>query len=572
MRPPRRAGFGGPLVIALSVTLMLFSFGLATSFQSQGVTRAVQKSVYNDLCEGHATAALREALYRLRAAANAEGTEAYTRLRDPEFPSAFAVPASELRWSGADLDADPRFELAAGGVRVEVLRRSLAALEQEERVDYEVLGVLRVTARVEGPRGSAATRVEEYGFRVVLTAPARPFDSPTLFLADPRYLLTRDNWRGDANVAIELAVSRLTEFRALMVRTAAGFEELARKIRDLIDEAGESNAEADEALRISEELAREFAEAAEEPTYPPAWELFPPDAPTQDREGAIHLFHPSLSVYTYAPRIDMDKLGLPLLLAPLTRALEDQEPALEEALVAFKREVDAADLDFPAIERTGDAYRTSMAEQAGVLHRMLGIYKEFQDLLIEVGGEARDMVARRLRRFSLLDYAWKAPYRFAGPGAAARASAFLRGPGHPNGVVMVDDPEETLELEISGLEGRLVVAASGDVRIVRATVADPGADVLTIVARKGLEIEGMVQAALVCQSDRIRSSGEAIVGSLLLDELSPATPLDLLFRGNLTRQDAIQTGVDQGGLRPPPDPHTLHVTIGPEPLYRRLER
>ena len=97
---------------------------------------------------------------RLRLDADLPGSEAFALLRSAEFPVAIGYPLDALPATRAEVARDARYRLD-GPVQVELLRRSLAALEPAERVDFEALAVVRLTARVLGPSASSATlRVE----------------------------------------------------------------------------------------------------------------------------------------------------------------------------------------------------------------------------------------------------------------------------------------------------------------------------------------------------------------------------------------------------------------------------
>lgn len=566
----RRRGLGVSLVTVLGVILILFAFALSLGFRGQGVTASVQRSVYRDVAEGLAASAAAEALHRVRQGAGDQGSPVFELLRTGNTPATLSLGPEALPFVATEVALVLGYQLDP--VEVTVLRRAAASLEVDERVPFEALGVLRVTARVRGPRGSRGDHEVEHGFRAVMTAAPRPFDLATLMILDPRTLLTEGSYRQDANVAIATAAERLATFRTVFRDLAAGFEALAQRIQDLIDEAGESSGEADEALRISRKQAAAFAAAAEEPTWPArAWATRPPDSPTLDRFDELHLFHPELVVYSLADEIELGRLDLPTLVGPHAAYVEADEPELEELGRVFREAVKAEDPSFPSIDQLGDAYRARVLTHAGHLDATLRAYKEFQDLLVEVGGAGREELLLRYRRFRLADQIWKTPYLFRGEGAAGRAAALLA--HHPEGLVVVDPSpaRETLEVDLDSFSGRLVVASAAPLRVNRVRVVDEARDAVVLVGYQGIEVAGTVEAGIVDLAGAYRSGGESFRGALLLDHVPPGAARELMLRGALRRQVGLASGPEaEGGARPPPLATRIQVVLSPEPMHRKV--
>lgn len=574
-----RAGFGVPLVTVLAVVLTLFLFGLSLGFRGQGVTASVQRSVYRDVASSFARSAAAETLHRLRREANQEASPVFDLLRSQD-PAALSFTLDQLPQTFVELAVDDRYRLA-GGVEVRLLRRAATSLVAEERVPFECLGVLRVKARVTGPRGMVGTWEADYGYRVVLTAAPRPFDIPTFMLLDTQELLSRDAYRGDANVAIQTAVARIATFQQVFRDLALAFSELADKVREMIAKARKAGRKGKKYVRKGEAILAivvHLQTSYEQASRPPVWPARPwvarePDSPTLDNFDELHVFHPELVVYSLAEEIDLTRLDLPGRLRDDARFVEADEPELEALGEQFKRTLEAQDPDFPRMKVEGDAYRVRVLEHVRRLDAMLQVYKEFQDLLVELGGEARSEVFRHYRRLALNDQIWKTPYLFEGEGAVEAARVFLS--NHPRGMVVVNPPEgsrEVLEVSLDDYQGRLVVASSAPVRLDQVRLRDRNRDAVVFLAYQGLEVAGSVEAGLVDLSGRFRASGNSFSGSLVLDRLTTRSALDLMFRGTLRRQPGLLSGPDDGSPdREPPLDRNLHVVLGPEPIHRRVE-
>ena len=567
-----RAGFGVPLVVVLGVVLVLMSLGLSLGVRSQGVTRSVRRAVFRDEAEAFAQAALQEALYRLRVGANEPGP-IFEMFRVEEVPAA----AARLRRGGpsllhtrALLARDPRYTLVGGGVEVEVLRRGAATLQPEERVAYEAPGVLQLRATVEGPMGITGTKVADYAFRAVLTGAPRPFDTATFFLADPRNLLFREAYRGGANKAIATGAEQVSRMRTMVLEMADAFEEL---------EAGASKHGPSQATaRRLEEAYRAAAEPASWPARP--WQVRS-EASSESLENAneIHMFYPELMVYSLAEDLELATLDLPTRFQELVPALEADEPRIEELGTQIQDLLPIEDLDqVPVLEALCDEFLPLVLGYVDRHEQMLTAYKDFQTAVVEVGGEARSLLLERYRRFQLRDQIWKTPYLFAPethPDPVAAATAFLA--EHPEGMVVVRGGSggsgSSLDVDLDGYSGRLVLACDLPVRLNRIRVQDPSRDTVTVLAYQGLEVAGSVQAGLHHLGGSYRSAGGSFQGALHLNAVPESGGLELIFRGNLQRQQALASAPQPppGQALAEPPGELVHVVVGAEPLRREVE-
>jgi len=139
--------------------------------------------------------------------------------------------------------------------------------------------------------------------------------------------------------------------------------------------------------------------------------------------------------------------------------------------------------DIDQFAQAAESHIATAHEIALLFHDMLQGYKIFQDALIEVGGPERIRILKRIRRLDATEQPWRNHYKFSGAGSAARATAFVSRDPPPSGVLWVENhDDETLNININNLNGRLQIIASGNVQVQNATVADPSRDVLIIVS------------------------------------------------------------------------------------------
>lgn len=567
-----RAGFGVPLVVVLGVILVLMSLGLSLGVRSQGVTRAVRRAVFRDEAEAFAQAAVQEALYRLRVGANRPDDPAFALFRVEEVPAAAAtlrVRGDALLHTRAMLARDSRYALVGDQVEVEVLRRGAATLEPEERVGYEAPGVVQLRATVVGPMGITGTKVVDFAFRAVLTGAPRPFDTATFFVADPRHLLLREAYLGEPNQAIQSSVTQVEGLRQSLIDMAAAFAEL----EDAADDADD-----DGSAQLARDLKDSYLAAVEPGTWPARRWTVRPEASSEslENEDEIHLFYPALMVYSLAEDLELETLDLPTRFEALVPEIVAAEGPLRELNQAIDAMLPIEDEgQIPVLAERCRAYLQLVLEHVARHEQMLTAYKDFQAALIEVGGDARDVLLARYRRFLLRDQVWKAPYVFSPathPDPVAAATAFLA--EGPEGMVLVrGGPGDQLDVSLQGYEGRLVLACDVPVRLSKVTVADPSRDAVTVLAYQGLEVSDTVQAGLYLLGGGYRSAGGSFEGALHLNTIPESGALELILKGNLTRQPALASAALPGPGQPlaEPDPEKVHVVVGAEPLRREVE-
>jgi ElaB/YqjD/DUF883 family membrane-anchored ribosome-binding protein len=556
--------------------LTLFLFAISLGFRGQGVTASVRRSVYRDVASNFARSATAEALHILRKESNQEGTLSF-RLMHTQGPATMTLGLDQLPHTFGELAVEKRYGLE-GGVEIRILRRAASSLLPEERVPFEALGVLRVTASVKGPRRMVGKSEADYGYRVVLTAAPRPFDLPTFMLVNPTELLRRGAYKGDPNIAIETSAAQIKNFHKILQEMESYFGESAKKAEKKLRKSlipKNIKKKLKKALQILQGLQQSYSQGSKAPTWPArAWIVREPDAATLDNYEELHVFHSQLLVYSLESEIELEKLNLPSRVGSDASEVEREEPKLIDQGKKVEAALNAQNPDQMDETKTLCLdYLKKVLEQVRRLDAMLQVYKEFQDLLIEVGGDAQEELLMRYRRLRFADQEWKTPYLFHGPQAVAQATKFLA--SHPRGMVVVNTPEgskEELVVRLNDFQGRLVLVSTAPLRLEQIRLRDATRDAVICIGYNGLEVAGEVEAGLIDRSGQYISGGDTFTGSLILDHLTSDSPLDLIFRGKLRHQDALLSGPDSGsGGRPPPLERNLEVIIGPEPLHRMVE-
>lgn len=594
-----RAGYGSTLLVVSGVVLLLVPLTVMLSTRSRGLTSLVRRSGHASSCEELAAMAIREGLRVLRLTANDPGEDAFTFFRATEAGGSLLVAAQKLERTASELAARTGYSLV-GDVEVQLLRRSLSAPRPSERVAYEAEGVFRLRAEVTGPKGPGAVLVEEYGFRSALAAVPRPFDGATFFLGEPWPLLNEvvfqepgSSQRGSANSTLHAAISRVHRYRWFVAEMADFFEGLAKEADEGLDSLPPFGFKKEKKLlkrtrKDARTLEKRYRRLLDEwPTRD--WKLYSPAEPHDPTgAGALHLFGWPMAVYSAAQEIDLGKLNVPRRLQPLVDDLQAQVEPIELVVRRIQKELSSSNLHGWSAE-PAEQFLGLIPDHLRTLDEMLTVYKDFQDALVEIGGpqegEAPDGYWDSLRgHFTRLGHRAqerRAQFVFRGPGAARQAAEFLNRDPSPSGVVYVSDPEDELVVDLRDVEGRLVVVSEHAMRVVRATVRDPdpgSGDHVTLIGAGRLEVQaasGELMASVVAVGSEVdlgRSGlSSSLTGSLVIKQILGGDA-NAVLAGTLHRRPSAP-GSNSGAADslPLPAPETIHVALGPTPVYRRFE-
>ncbi len=554
-RARRRHGSGTILFAVAALLVVMAVLAMSMSARSRGVTAMSQKAIYNEKCAEFAEMAITEAAHYLRIHANDRDHAAYQLFRAQDRGATLQIIPDDLVHTYREVQRIPGYSLGYG-VKIEVVRRAAIGIQREERVPYEAVGVVRFSTTVSGPKSSGVDRTDEYGFRSVLTAPPRPLDMCTFFLRNPDALLRKGAFDGDANRTIEEFAKSLRVRKKSLADMIPIFQQMASlgmpgDVQGLIQ-------------RLQSTIASWPAQD---------WQVFRTDqANTTGKPAQLHLFDNPVIFFSAEEQIDLAKLDLPTLITQPVSSILQRDQQIEgivRELQALAQAQSASDIN-RAIAAT-DRVRDLIAQNAAEIEKVMVAYKEFQDLLIEVAGQARDELEKRVRRLEAEEQPWKAHYRFIGEGGAKQAAAFLDRDPPPSGTMYVQDPTEALVVNVRNLKGRLSIVCMGDMTIQNATVQNPDEDLLILTGYGRLEVEGPIQAAIVSWNGGYGSRGESFAGSLILDEIPAGTATDAVLKGTLTRQKSVLSGEPGNSTRPPPFEWCLHIALDPVAPYRRVD-
>ncbi len=566
------------IVVVLALLVILGAWAFSMSFYSQSTTQQSARAQYTERCTDFAEMALAETMHAIRIRVNDPNeTLLFTKFRESK--------PQPLKFGNSDI---PRTMDAASGYKgytisdviVEVPRRTSIGVEAEERVPYEAVGITRLAVTVTGHMNTKVTKVVEYGFRSVLTAPPRPLDMLSFFIADPRTLLVKGAFKDNPNDTIDFCLRLMADRKRFYTEWVPRFKDLAKTASD----GGFSS----QASRINA-VAQKFQDAAtfqaNRPGFWPVpdWIAVQPGESSRDK-NKLHKFAWPICVYTNRPKVELSHFNLPNIVGPRVKSVIDSDTPMKTLGNTFTEVYDKyknikskpaeseINADVSRVEKDSETHFKLVHNMARDLDAIMNAYKIFQDDLIEVGGKERERIFKRIRRLEAREQPWRNHYHFTGAGAAKKATKFINQDPPPSGVVFVEDPEDALIVNISNLAGRLQLITQGDMIVESATVQDLNRDVLILISYGELDLRSQVNAAVISWGGKYAARGEPIVGSLIMNNIPEFTSLaaiEDMFSAPLTFQPKLRSGPEGNRKRAPPDPDTLHIAFGPMPPYRR---
>lgn len=581
-----RRGSGILIMIVLALMVILTAWAFSMTFYSKGAAKQSARAQFRERIAIHTHMALTEAAHWIRTHANDDGTPSIFNLVRDYDGGSIELAAKDLAATSAEVARYPGYSI--GDVRVDVLQRAATGRNKEELVAYEGVGVLRLTVEGFGPNSTRSTRIEDYGFRAVLTAPPRPFDMLTVYVQDPWTLLSKGAYNNDPNATLDWIVQKNVQFQATLQK----YEQWTRRLGELSNLSSKlgrtDHSPALNQLADLVGLARQWKDLAPG-TWPfPPWTVVHPSA-GGGGQYSLHYFSRPLLVFSAEDEFDLTQLDLPSEVGDRVESIlgrNKESRKLDEGLQAILQSYEQylqqqSAPDDATIARDVQEWERQLREIVILIHstakewaEMMEAYKKFQDALVEVSDPAEHTrLTNRARRLEMIEQDVRSHYRFLGAGAAAEAAKFLspdRGPP-PSGTVYVSDPKETLHIRIEGLTGRLQVISTGPMQVDRATVDNLNRDVLMLIGYKEVNVAGQCEAAVISWGSRYYSNGQDIRGALILDQVDPGASFEdikLMFSGTVYRQKAILSGKTSGKFRGKPFDHVIHVALDPAPPFR----
>ena len=530
-RPARaRAGVGVLPVIVLVLLLVLALVAMSQKFFGSQITGQTTRLAMGRLAEQLAGSAVEEVLHTLRSHANDPADPLFPELRREVYagdPSEFSLPV-QAPHSQELAAAEPFRGFVLEDVRADVVRQA-----QFSGLPYEKYGLVRCRARAGirmGLTEKVSRTVETWlDMKVILGTTPRPFDQTTVYIDDGASLdPARSNRRmDDALRALETWTGEKADFR----------QQLEAK-KATIQPPGSADALLEEYGRLSIPKMRES--------------LHPLD------EEDVTFFRVQDSV-------ELKELDLP-------GAVSRHESELEapDRRLAATRSALQASFEQAALHRD---YLAALQEAVAVRTRFLQWLVGFQNTTSEYGGDAHAELAGFDRKFELIEWQRKAWHILReGPDGSVNTQlvALKRRLGRLNGVIVIENPSETLALEgdLGEPWGMLVLVTSGRVRLNNTNRRAGAAELLTVVSQGAMEVEGEVHASL-CPRERISLAPGAVVkGNLILRSAANLSA----FQGRVEHDGRFYSGRTTSSDSSGAFPGYYLVGFGPRPVCREVQR
>jgi hypothetical protein len=530
-RPARaRAGVGALPVIVLALLLVLALVGMAQKFFGSQITGQTTRLAMGRLAEQLAGSAVEEILHHLRSHANDPADPLFLELRQEIYAGDPGEVSLTVRAPHAQgLASDQPFR----GFVLEDLRADLIRQAQFSGLPYEKFGLVRCRARASirmGLTEKVARTVETWlDVKVVLGSTPRPFDQTTVYIGDGASLDPgRANRRmEDALRALETWSTEKTDFQSQLEARKASLQP-----------PGSAEALLEEYARLSIPRMRESLHSLEEE---------------------------DVTFFRVQDSVELQELDLPGAVGRHESELDAPDRRLAATRSALQASFEQA-----SVHRD---YLAALHDAVTVRTRFLQWLVGFQSTTSEYGGEAHAELASFDRKFELVEWQRKAWHVLReGPEGSVNTQlvTLKRRLGRLNGVIVVENPSETLALEgeLGEPWGMLVLVTSGRVRLNNTNRRAGAAELLTVVAQGAMEVEGEVHASL-CPRERISfASGAVVKGNLILRSAANLSS----FQGRVEHDPRFHSGRTTSSDSSGAFPGYYLVGFGPRPVCREVLR
>jgi len=579
-RSRRGVGAAFVIVVALVVIAAIVAFG--RSFFSSFVADRTQKSISGDLALDLAINALEEGRFRLAMAANdpKSGNRFFKMFRGRGEIMQGEMTLAQLPVLQQDLETYPTHSLYGGSLGIEVLFQAASSLQCP--TPHDRFGTLRMTAEIYDSHSHVFRRLHQvFDYRVSLTAPPRPFDIFTLFIADPGFIVHSWALNDNANDNIDAAMKRLDEL-------GQKNDEFIEMIEQGIDQFEAKSSSffptgdgIDEARSNLKQAQGHFLAVKEKW---PIVKLLDSSSNTSDAMDSLHRFPDDpFAIASFEDEIDCQTLNLPHRIERRVASITAAEGKLKEAIDNFRGFLEKKPSDLSPLPELSEAYKDSLLRVAREYRGMLlEDYKSFQDTVFEISGKAYHFLDPFIAQLDKIDYRLKAtavlkkhePTDDTVVSLNEQLEALLDlGDGY-HGVIFVENTNEEIIIDRT-FKGRTVLVVEGDINVVNARLDDPTQDLLTIICLGQLNLSGPCEASLIpwmgftCSSKNCTIEGNLILGR---PDFTVNTPEELLSPF-IKRGSHLRAGPEvPPGTPAPAHSDYLYVTIAPEALFTEIER
>ncbi len=511
----RKRGSGSFLVIIVTLVLLAAILGMYQMTFSSHVVSHVNRAALGEVALLLAESATQEIMTDVRRRVNDPSDELFALFRrelvkvnESTFSIEVEVPAlKELMKTKAYAD------YTIDGISAEVSLQSLFT-----KIPYEKYGVIACSAKISRRLGltDTVTRTMKSAseFKVALLAPPRPFDQVSFMVTDTNYLIQ------GANFKIRESIRELTD---------------ARKFRN-------------EVVNAIKAAGKDYS-AIKKIKIPSRKKL----------KKRVHLFKEPLTIFSVREVVKLEKVDLPRRLSKTTASIKKIERSYLRACEQLKRDFNN--------ELALSSYRDKLKGWVKAHQKRLNSVRTFQSTFVEYSGKARERFSSFFYKLEPAEWRAKAFYRIGGASVNQQLAA-LRAKLNPlNGIVFIDNPDETLDLEgdKGSFAGRVVIVTTGNVVI---GDSPAGAGVLTVVSFGNLSVTGPCRASIIANQRISVSSNATILGNVILREVRSFGAL----KGKVTYDRVLHSGRTKPGDSSGAYTDYYYVAIGPGETIQGVER
>jgi len=531
------AGSGLLLGVILAVVAILAVLAFGQSSLTSSVSAEADVLVRGDRAEALASAAVHEALARVRRQANTPGTEVFERLRRTvQAPDTGRCPLTDC------LDVPETRALAQDETYVgcDLEGPTVDVVEQRhlDGTDYERCGVVRfvAVARSVGRLGRGVVRRVEVvvPFKTVLACSPRPFCLGGVFVAG-----------GDETTDLEA-------LRGLRTGFLAANEALWTVWRDVRSTAPASMAEK---YALYEGRLVPQAQAVERT----------PPVTGEGEAMVIGCFYDGADFY-------LSSLDTAAYLATHAATLREAERVIGTTAAAAKRTMDVEVHEAFIAAAEGAAATIEDALFRIWASRAMFRYVTRDDPFFE-------KFRQHLYKFDASYWQRRIQYRVSPrpgePDCMAAWKRFLEDHPRPSGVIAIDNGTEVFRLDGTVHGTAVLVVGPGGVHLENVNRDEASDDVLTVVATAGpVRLRGENHCSLFLVRGEGTESPDLDLddGTTLHGNLHMWRPPHRPLRGTLVRHEKYSSGITLDGGREIIVQSYLHVAMAPQVLYRKVSR
>lgn len=298
--------------------------------------------------------------------------------------------------------------------------------------------------------------------------------------------------------------------------------------------------------------------------------------PLNKQKPNLISFPTQMVAYSKLDRIDdLKRLNLPGRIQLINEEIRIQRDSVLRADRELERHIrhalDRLDQNYaesnipPAIQSV--ALETKKLSDLHV--KRLDIYADFQSLIILLSGNLSHRVGGFFVKYdSKEEWRQKALHIIDEQGDVNQSFQALKDRFKPlNGVVFVDNPNQTLKLEGQQLRGKLFVVTSGDLELSNVGPADEGTDLVSFLSYGSTTLNSRVTASISAMGE-LRMNGQSVVkGNIILNRVFRPE----LLHGVLDRDTRLYSGKSSGSGGDS-KPHYVYIGVGPRSIAHHLDR